>query len=112
MIIYDFSPCFKDDRTDRPQRIALNANTIGQYYRAKAYCEAYYKATFPNNMDLTFNEAKGFFRKNAKILLSCTWNSITGKYELKITNRSIIKANKFYKYDFIGNLTEFVLKYK
>lgn len=113
MLIYDFSPCFEDNRKDRPQRIALNANTIGQYYRAYNYCVAFYNARFPNNMDYTFNQAKAFYRKNAKILLSCCWNSITGKYELTITNKSIIKVNwKFWKYDFIGNLTDFALMYK
>lgn len=114
MIIYDFSPCFQsDDRQEMPDRVALYADKIGSFYRAYNYLAAYYGADFPNGLDITYQKAKSFYRKNAKIYISCCWNSITGRYELTITNKSIIKANwKFWKYDFIGTLSDFAVKFK
>ena len=113
MIIYDFSPHIEDPCKGRPQCIAFEANTPNQYYRAYHYCFIYYGAKFPNHLDPTFREAKSYFRKNAKILLACYWNDITGMYDLVVTTRSIIKANwKFHKYDFVGKLTDFASLYQ
>lgn len=107
MIIIDNSPNH-ENKTGKPGKIAIFANRRQQYKTAIAYFVKYYNAAFPNGGNIDFEAARALLPKNSKIIISCCWNSIIGRYELTITNKTIIKNNSyFWRYDFIGNLTDF-----
>ena len=107
MNIIDFSPNH-ENKTGLPERIALVANTGSQYTRAIDFCKYLFGACFPNEIKLDYVTARSYYHGNSKLYISCFWNSITGKYELATTTAGIIKTNKsFWKYDFIGLLTDY-----
>ena len=107
MYIIDFSPNH-ENTSGKPDRIAIEANTSHQYRKALDFAQYYFSATFPNGCKAPdFATAKSYYHGNSKIYLSIFWNTITGKYEMQVTSRKIIKANNsFWKYNHIGKLTD------
>lgn len=107
MIIYDFSP-YKENTTGKDNDILLNVNTLSQYNRAVSFCRYHFGATFPgeNIVSYSFDRFKKHFHGNSKLLLHCFYNTITGKYDMQITTKTIEKTYKT-KYDFVGNLTDY-----
>lgn len=107
MLIIDHSPNIPN-KTKLPERIAITANTPSQYKKAVEFCKYYFRACFPNSIELDYKKARTYYHGNSKIFISCFYNSMIGKYELAITTAGIIKANRsFWKYDFCGNLTDY-----
>jgi hypothetical protein len=105
--IIDFSP-YHENKTDRPDRVAFETRCASQYRRAVEFCEYYFNASFPNGLRPKFDEARHFYHGNALMYIACHWNTITNRYEITTTTAGIIKANrKFWKYDFVGKLTDF-----
>ena len=105
MMIYDYSPC-KPNTSNKDNRVAIFANTPTQYRKAVEFFRYFFKADFVCGND-DFKTAKKYLPKNSKVILTCYYNDMTGKYEIHYTNKSIIKHNRFFKYDFIGNLTDY-----
>ena len=107
MYILDFSP-HHTNTSGKHNKIALNANTRTQYTRVYRFMKAYFDADFPNGLTADYKTARNTLHGNSNILLECYYNSILDRYEIHFTNKRIMRNNqKYFKYDFVGNLTEY-----
>ena len=111
MIVRDFSP-YIENKTGKDDNILLHANMAMQFNEAVSFCKKYFNASFPceNIVAYDFKKCKSYFHRNAKMLLHCFYNTITGKYDLQVTTKSIQKTYKGEKYNFIGNLTDYAFE--
>lgn len=107
MLVLDFSP-YKENATGKDNDILLNINTRSQFNKAVEFCRYYFGATFPgeNIVNYSFDKFKSHFHGNSKLLLHVFYNTITGKYDMQVTTKTIEKTYKT-KYDFVGNLTDY-----
>ena len=107
MVVLDFSP-YKENTTGKHNDILLNVNTLTQYNKAVEFARYYFNASFPgeNIVKYSFDRFKKHFHGNSKLLLHIFYNTITGKYDMQVTTRTIDKTYKT-KHDFTGNLTDY-----
>lgn len=61
---------------------------ITQHFKNNGF---YFVGEFPGH-NITFEEAKSFYRRNAKIKLQPFYNTITGRKEIQITTAAIEKT--------------------
>ena len=110
MYVKDFSP-YHENKSGLPDCVAIRAGYSLQYYNAISYFTRYFGAKWINNRACSIEEAKNLLPKNSKVYVVCAYNDIIGRYEIGITNRKGTKNLSYYKFDFVGGLNEFALKY-
>ena len=79
--------------------VLIRANTEDDFNRVVANLKklGYVWATDFKNHEPTFEECKGFYHRNSKLLIHAFWNSITNRSEMNVTTLSVLKTYPQYK---------------
>lgn len=79
--------------------VLIRANTKDDFNRVVANLKklGYVWATDFTNHEPTFEECKGFFHKNSKLLIHAFHNDINGKNEICVATLSFLKSYPQYK---------------
>lgn len=79
--------------------VLIRANTESDFKRVVANLKKLgyvWSTDFPNH-EPTFEECKGFYHRNSKLLIHAFKNDITNKSEMCVTTLSILKSYPQYK---------------
>jgi hypothetical protein len=86
-------------KTHKKTRIYYDVNNEDRFNKiTQAFLEHGYKwAADRPTYNFTFKEAKSCYHGNSKLLLDAFYNSITGKNEIQVTTKSVIRTYLQYK---------------